>query len=154
MFEQLLKDIDENSKQLTRFISVIISTTTMDSAYLVFLLFMTKHPIMYQILYFSTTLAIIGTLASLILGCSIICSTNRKLLKLKQKSLLLFIMHGNSGKIFTTSQMLKFDSITNTLLNQSLGFRLTNGITITSYTFITIIFNISTFFFLISPHIY
>lgn len=47
----------------------------------------------------------------------------------------------------------QFNSLTQTLLNEPLGFRLTNGTIITANTFFTVIYNISTIFFLISKQI-
>ncbi|OTF69795.1 hypothetical protein BLA29_003654 [Euroglyphus maynei] len=126
----------------------------MVAGYTTYLFFMTRQPITYQGLHIVSFIILIITLTSLIFGSVMVCINNRKLLRLKQKYLIRSMCNDNYKKIFTTHQLLKFESITNTLLNQSLGFKLTNGITIISYTFITIIYNISTFFFLISQQIH
>nr|XP_027206306.1 uncharacterized protein LOC113799810 [Dermatophagoides pteronyssinus] len=60
--------------------------------------------------------------------------------------------HRNS-KQFETIKQQSFNTLTNTLLDKPLGFRLINDMTIQANTFVTIFINISTFFFLISKQI-
>ncbi|OTF82667.1 hypothetical protein BLA29_004472 [Euroglyphus maynei] len=69
MFERLQKEIDENSEQLTRFISIIIAVSTMVTTYATYLLFMTRQSFVYQCLYCQIGMAQVNTFSVIITGC-------------------------------------------------------------------------------------
>ena len=105
LFERLQKEIDDNSKRLSRFISVIFTMSTAVITYVSYLLFMIPQTFVYQFLYMMAALALIATLSQLIIGCAKIRNNNQKLLRLKHK----YIVHSSCEykNNFTIQQLFK-----------------------------------------------
>ncbi|KAH7641373.1 hypothetical protein HUG17_4417 [Dermatophagoides farinae] len=149
-FAMLQSEIHDYNQQLKRYLSVIFTLITVMITYLVYLVLMTKPKFIYLLLFILLAQAHYGTLSLLIIGCNMIKQNNVKILQLQRKCLTL--SSTCERKLFHNYQLLKFETITNIQLDRPSGFQLENGMIITSYTFVTFLVNISTFFFLISQN--
>ncbi|KAH9527150.1 hypothetical protein DERF_001190 [Dermatophagoides farinae] len=149
-FDMLQREIRDYSQQLKRYLSVIFTLITVTITYLVYLILMTEQNIIFLSLYIVIAYFEFVTLSVLIIGCNMIKKNNVKTLRLQRKCLTL--SSTCERKLFHNYQLLKFETITSIQINQPSGFQLGNGVTITSYTFVTFLVNISTFFFLISQN--
>ncbi|KAH9527149.1 hypothetical protein DERF_001189 [Dermatophagoides farinae] len=149
-FAMLQREIHDYNQQLKRYLSVIFTLITVLITYLVYLILMTEQNFIFLSLYIAGTQAHFMSLSVLIIGCNMIKQNNVKILRLQRKCLTL--SSTCERKFFHNYQLFKFETITNIQLNRPSGFQLGNGVTITSYTFITFLVNISTFFFLISQN--
>nr|XP_027196522.1 uncharacterized protein LOC113791005 [Dermatophagoides pteronyssinus] len=137
--KSFIREIDKHNHQLKRFVSVIFTSITVTITFLVYLITMTEQNIIFICLYLVVLHSHYMILILLIIASDIIKDNNEKILRLKRKCLSLSTL---DKKIFLNRQLFKYESITSTLLNRPSGFQLTNGIIITSYTFVTFIFNI------------
>lgn len=95
MFEKLQKEIDNNNKQLTRYMTIIFLMSTMVTTYTIYLCFMTKQLFIYQCLYCMIGQAQINTLSIIIIGCKKIYNNNQNLLQIQRKCLLLIQFQNN-----------------------------------------------------------
>ncbi|KAH7641379.1 hypothetical protein HUG17_4423 [Dermatophagoides farinae] len=146
-FAMLQREIRDYNQQLNRYLSVIFTLITVLITYLVYLILMTEQNFMYLSLFIVVAQAHYVLLSVLIIGCNMIKQNNVKILRLQRKCLTL--SSTCERKLFQNYQLFKFETITGIQLNRPLGFQLGNGMIITSYTFVTFLVNISTFFFLI-----
>ncbi|KAH7641383.1 hypothetical protein HUG17_4427 [Dermatophagoides farinae] len=147
-FAMLQREIRDYNQQLKRYLSVIFTLITVLITYLVYLILMTEQNFIFLSLYIIGAHAHYVTLSLLIIGCNMIKQNNVKILRLQRKCLTL--SSTCERKFIHNYQLFKFETITSIQLNRPSGFQLGNGVIITSYTFVTFLFNISTFFFLIS----
>nr|XP_046911654.1 uncharacterized protein LOC124492720 [Dermatophagoides farinae] len=149
-FAMLQREIHNYNQQLKRYLSVIFTLITVTITYLVYLILMTKQNFIFLLLFIVVTHSHYVALSILIIGCNMIKQNNVKTLRLQRKCLTLSA--ACERKLFHNYHLFKFETITSINLNRPSGFQLGNGVIITSYTFVTFLVNISTFFFLISQN--
>ncbi|KAH7641380.1 hypothetical protein HUG17_4424 [Dermatophagoides farinae] len=147
-FAMLQHEIQNYNQRLKNYLSVFFTLITVTITYVVYLILMTEQNFIFLLLLIVLTHTQFLTLSVLIIGCNRIKQNNVKILRLQRKCLTLSTTC--EQKLFHNFQLFKFETITNIQLNRPLGFQLENGVIITSYTFVTFLVNISSFFFLIS----
>ncbi|KAH9527155.1 hypothetical protein DERF_001195 [Dermatophagoides farinae] len=123
-FAMLQREIRDFNQQLKRYLSCISITIHCDSKCTLYVIISIDHWLQYD------------------------RKNNVKTLRLQRKCLTL--SSTCKRKLFHNYQLFKFETITSIQMNQPSGFELGNGVIITSYTFVTFLVNISSFFFLIS----
>nr|XP_046911656.1 uncharacterized protein LOC124492722 [Dermatophagoides farinae] len=149
-FALLQREIHDYNQQLKRYLSVIFTLITVTITYIVYLILMTKQNFIFLSLYIVIAYFEFVTLSVLIIGCNMIKQNNAKTLRLQRKCLTL--SSTCERKLICNYSLFKFETITSIQMNQPSGFQLGNGVIITSYTFVSFLVNISSFFFLISQN--
>ncbi|XP_046911459.1 uncharacterized protein LOC124492575 [Dermatophagoides farinae] len=149
-YDDLIREIATTNNQVKWFNTMLFLCLITAQTYMTSVLLLVEIPIQFLFL-FTANLIVNDVLLTIMLHrSSRIDRLNKKFIHLKQKCL---YVSSCEKKIFTVRNTIKWTSMCSTMLYHPFGFTLANGQVFTSASFVSVIANISAFFFLSSQHI-